>query len=281
MESGANRWYLDRQLHVDAFALVNLGFLIFDIYLAHSTNAFRRPVEWAPLYFSLFASAALAVAIFVRVRLGSRQAWNDLGHFVGGVAIVVGITGVVLHLDSQFFWEKTLRSLTYAAPFAAPLAYTGLGLLIIMNRLVRPESVEWAEWILMLTLAGFFGNFVLSLTDHASNGFFNPVEWLPVISAAVAFAFLLTPFLVRVTRQFLRLIAGVLAGQILIGVIGFAYHVWGNLHGTSGTVFENTVFGAPPFAPMLFPNLAILGLYGLWRYREFLPEDPITHPQTD
>jgi hypothetical protein len=150
-----------------------------------------------------------------------------------------------------------------------------------MNRLVRPESVEWAEWILMLTLAGFFGNFVLSLTDHASNGFFNPVEWLPVISAAVAFAFLLTPFLVRVTSQFLRLIAGVLARQILIGVIGFVYHMWGNLHGTSGAVFENVVFGAPPFAPMLFPNLAILGLYGLWRYREFVPEDPITHPQTD
>jgi hypothetical protein len=281
VESGSNSWYLDRQLQVDAFALVNFAFLIFDIYLAHSTNAFRRPVEWAPLYFSLFASAALAIAIFARVRFGSIQAWNDLGHFVGGVAIVVGIAGVVLHLDSQFFWEKTLQSLTYAAPFAAPLAYSGLGLLVIMNRLVRPDSVEWAEWILMLTLAGFFGNFVLSVTDHASNGFFNRLEWLPVISAAIAFAFLLTPFLVRVTRAFLAVIAAVLAAQIIVGLIGVVFHMWGNMHGTSGTVFENVVFGAPPMAPMLFPNLAILGLYGLWRYREFVPEDPITHPQTD
>jgi hypothetical protein len=279
--SARSSWYLDRQLQVDAFALVNFAFLILDIYLAHSSNAFRRPAEWAPVYFSLFASGAMAVAIVLRVRLGSTQAWNDLGHFVGWVAIAVGVAGVVLHLDSQFFWEKTLSSLTYAAPFAAPLAYTGLGLLVIMNRLVPPASIEWAEWILMLTLAGFFGNFVLSLTDHASNGFFNALEWLPVISAAVAFAFLLTPFLVRVTRLFLGVIAAVLGAQIIVGLIGFVFHMWSSLHGTSRTVFENVVSGAPPMAPMLFPNLAILGLYGLWRYSEFVPENPITHPQTD
>jgi hypothetical protein len=79
----------------------------------------------------------------------------------------------------------------------------------------------------------------------------------------------------------LAVIAVVLAAQIIVGLIGFVFHTWGNMHGTSGTVFENVVFGAPPMAPMLFPNLAILGLYGLWRYREFVPEDPITHPQTD
>jgi hypothetical protein len=83
----------------------------------------------------------------------------------------------VLHLDSRFFDERTIRSLTYAAPFAAPLAFTGLGLLLILNRLVAADSAEWAHWVLLLALGGFIGNFVFSLTDHAQNGFFNPVEW--------------------------------------------------------------------------------------------------------
>ena len=69
--------------------------------------------------------------------------------------MLVGLTGVVLHLESHFFYERTLRSLTYSAPFAAPLAYTGLGFLLIMNRMVDPESIEWAQWVL-LTHAGRF-----------------------------------------------------------------------------------------------------------------------------
>ena len=88
--------------------------------------------------------------------------------------MVIGLTGVILHLDSQFFHARTLRSLTYAAPFAAPLAYTGLGLLLIVNRMVEPDDIEWAQWVLLLALGGFAGNFVFSLTDHAMNGFFNP-----------------------------------------------------------------------------------------------------------
>ena len=65
--------------------------------------------------------------------------WKDLGYLVGWLAVLVGLTGVILHLESHFFYERTLRSLTYSAPFAAPLAYTGLGFLLIMNRMVDPE----------------------------------------------------------------------------------------------------------------------------------------------
>src|SRR4051812_46036121 len=63
------------------------------------------------------------------------------GGLVGWAAIVVGLAGVVLHLDSSFFEERTIRGLTYAAPFAAPLAYTGLGLLLLVNRLVEADTL--------------------------------------------------------------------------------------------------------------------------------------------
>ena len=98
--------------------------------------------------------------------------WRDVGYLVGWLSVLVGFGGVLYHLESRFFLDRTLKSLTYAAPFAAPLAYTGLGFLLLMNRMVAARSAEWARWVILLALGGFFGNFVLSLTDHASNGFF-------------------------------------------------------------------------------------------------------------
>jgi hypothetical protein len=169
-----------------------------------------------------------------------------------------------LHLDSQFFYEKTLRSLTYAAPFAAPLAFAGIGLLLILNRMVDVNSREWAKWLLLLTAGGYFGNFVLSLTDHAADGFYRTIEWLPVISGAFAASFLLVPLFMDVSRQYLRLCALVLAFQALVGLTGFILHAQENMRMGSIFSFHNLINGAPPMAPLLFPNLVPLGLIALW-----------------
>src|SRR6185295_6968644 len=118
-----------------------------------------------------------------------------------------------------------IRSLTYAAPFAAPLAFTGLGLLLIANRMVDARSREWPMWMLLLALGGFVGNFVFSLTDHAQNAFFNPAEWAPVVTSALAIGFLVVPFIVAVTPPYLRLCAAVLGLQAFVGVLGFGFHL--------------------------------------------------------
>ncbi|MCA9516160.1 MAG: hypothetical protein KC635_14545, partial [Myxococcales bacterium] len=93
-------------------------------------------------------------------------------------------------LDSAFFQRETLHDLVYTAPFIAPLAYTGLGLLLVMNRTVSADRAEWGFWVVVLALGGFVGNLVLSLADHAQNGFFNPLEWVPVVAAALCVGFL-------------------------------------------------------------------------------------------
>jgi hypothetical protein len=255
-------WQADHQLWIEAFVLFNFAGLIADIFLAHSENQFRRQTEYVPLVFSIAATAALAVIVPVRRRLPA--VWRDAGHLVGWLSVVVGLAGVVLHLDSQFFYERTLRSLTYAAPFAAPLAYAGLGLLLIANRLVDPNTTEWAQWMLLLALGGFIGNFIFSLTDHAMNGFFNAVEWLPVVSSACAIGALLVPFLMAVDRPYLWLCAVVLGVQGLVGVAGFAFHAASDLRQPGASLFERVLSGAPPMAPLLFPNLVVLGWIALW-----------------
>ena len=278
------RWFGDMRLLVELFVLVNLAFLTLDIYLAHSTNDFHRRTEYIPLYYSAVAPVLLFIGLVARERFGYVAVWRDLGYLVGWLGVLIGLTGVVLHLDSRFFYDNTLKSLTYAAPFAAPLAYTGIGLLLIVNRMVDSRNIEWAYWILLLALGGFVGNFVFSLTDHAVNGFFRAIEWLPVISSAFAISFLLVPFLVRIERRFLLLAAVILMIQAVVGVLGFLLHILADLEGPSSRMIENIVHGAPPFAPLLFPNLVLLSLIALWALRSHVPEQsqliPEDNPQS-
>ena len=137
--------------------------------------------------------------------------WKDLSYLVGWLdGCVCRLTGVILHLESHFFYERTLRSLTYSDPFAAPLAYPGLGFLIIMNRMADPESLEWAQWVLLLALGGFMGNFVFSLADHAGNGFFNLLEGVLVVASAIAVGLLAVPLFMPVSRQYVDLCVAIL-----------------------------------------------------------------------
>ena len=257
-------WWADHQFWVEVFVIGNFGGLIGDIYLAHSENAFRRSSEYIPLAFSAAATVVLAAILPLRWRPRFAQVWRDVGYLIGWASVAVGLAGSILHLDSGFFYERTIRSLTYAAPFAAPLAYTGLGLVVIANRMVDPDTVEWPRWMLLLALGGFVGNFVFSLTDHAMNGFFNRLEWLPVASSAFAVAFLTVPFVMSVGRPFLGLCGIVLLVQGMVGALGFVLHASADMRGAAPTAFERVTTGAPLFAPLLFPNLVILAFIALW-----------------
>ena len=83
---------------------------------------------------------------------------------------------------------------------------------------------------MLMALGGFFGNFVLSLTDHATNGFFLSTEWIPVFSAAVAVGFLICPRLGAVLRELPGFVYGGHDGdRLLVGVLGFWFSLRFNL----------------------------------------------------
>lgn len=248
---------------LETFVCFNFSCLTGDVLLAHSENHFRNSAEYIPFAFSLAAAAFLAAALVTFWRFRWTGAWRFTGFLIGWLSVLVGMAGVVYHLDSNFFYEHTLKSLTYAAPFAAPLAYIGLGCLLIMNRTVLEQGKEWAQWVVFFTLGGFAGNFTLSLADHATNGFFRWSEWIPVISSAVAVGFLLVFLLIDSMGNFVKWCYAVLALQIAVGIAGFLLHALADLHGLSSNLFDNIISGAPPFAPLLFPNLSILGFIGL------------------
>ena len=143
-----NNWLRRPRAWVELFVLFNLGGLAPDIFLAHNVNSFHSPAEYVPLIFSLAAPALLAPALWA-LATQRLSLWRRLGFPVGALSVLIGITGMVLHLKSQFFQLWTLASLVYAAPFAAPLAYTGLGSLLLMNRMVSDREPEWAQGVPM------------------------------------------------------------------------------------------------------------------------------------
>jgi hypothetical protein len=266
------RWAHDPQLWVELFVTTNLAILAGDIYIAHSVNHFQKAAEYIPLYFSMCAPVVLGIVIALRWIWGKRAPWRDVGYLVGWISILVGLGGVLYHLESRFFLDRTLKSLTYAAPFAAPLAYTGVGFLLLVNRMVTVRTAEWARWVILLALGGFSGNFVLSLTDHAANGFFAHTEWIPVISSAFATSFLLVPLVTPITRRYLDVCMLVMAGQAGVGVLGFWFHLQANLLEPGASLWDKLVNGAPPMAPLLFPNLVGLAFIGVWAVLPHVPE---------
>jgi hypothetical protein len=258
-----NNWLRQPRTWVELFVLCNLGGLAPDIFLAHSANTFHSRMEWVPLIFSLSAPAVLLLSLWALAKQ-KMALWEALGNITGWASVLIGVIGLVEHLKSQFFQQWTLASLVYTAPFAAPLAYTGIGLLLLLNRSVCPNTRDWAEWVVILALGGFIGNFIFSVTDHAQNGFFRGIEWIPVMASAMAVGFLTMPLVRRVGSGFFRLCALLLVIETLVGLTGFVLHLRADWIAEGGTLFQRVVHGAPVFAPMLFPNLSVLAGIGLW-----------------
>ncbi len=252
-----------RKLLVEVFATANLGFLVLDVALAHSANAFRLWSEWIPVAGAAACALALAVGL-VRAEQFDRGPGRWIGFGAGGAAVAIGIAGLMLHLDSQFFQTLTLGGLVYSAPFAAPLAFAGLGLLVVLNRMVPADTVEWGLWLGLLALGGFAGNFTLSLADHAQNGFFNPLEWLPVFVAALAVGFFVVALVAPHGRPLAVSLWLVLLLQAMTGVLGFLLHLRHLADPTLSSLRDRLLFGAPPFAPLLFTDLALLGGLAVW-----------------
>lgn len=255
---------------VQLFATANIAFLGVDIAIAHMANDFARRAEWAPVVFS-----AVATLLLVPSAAGAtRPAYRWLDRLVAVGAILVGVVGMVLHLESGFFEKQTLHDLVYSAPFVAPLSYVGVGLLLLLVHGDEADSPSFGAWILVLALGGFVGNFLLSLLDHAQNGFFRPSEWIPVAAAAYAVAFLglAVARAPAVEPAFARTCMVVMGVQAIVGLAGAGLHVAANFeHDAMTSLRDRFVFGAPAFAPLLFANLALLAIIGLWACRRAAP----------
>jgi hypothetical protein len=89
------------------------------------------------------------------------------------------------------------------------------------------------------------------------------------LASAIAVGFLMVPLVTKVFRQYIDLCVAILLLEAGVGLWGFILHAAGNLRGPTVHVFDNFIYGAPPMAPLLFPNLMVLGVIALWQLRSF------------
>jgi len=78
---------------------------------------------------------------------------------------------------------------------------------------------------------------------------------------------LVVPFITAVSRSYLALCAAVLAMEGLVGAVGFGLHAAAVARQPAPAWFDKILSGAPPMAPLLFPNLAALAGIALWTLR--------------
>jgi hypothetical protein len=84
MAGDSAKWWARPPVWIELFVTANLGFLTFDIYLAHSVNQFRNRAEYIPLIFSAIAPMLLVIGLVLRKR---PLIWKNLGLYsrlVGG-----------------------------------------------------------------------------------------------------------------------------------------------------------------------------------------------------
>lgn len=254
---------------LEYFLIANFGFLSLDIYLAHSVNSFAEWTQWIPFFLSIGAALFLGISGVVTKFNLQKGIYKWVGILIGSISILTGAAGVYYHLHSQFFQIMSIKSLVYTAPFVAPMAYCGLGFLLVMNRMVQADKMEWGQWVLFFALGGFLGNFILALCDHAQNGFFYGTEWIPVVASAFAVTFLFVSILKDSSASVLKIIGLLMIVQIAVGSLGFAFHFLADFSRADGFSIDDFTYGAPIFAPMLFANLATLALLGIWHRLQF------------
>ncbi len=274
-------------------AAFNELMLAVEIYLAHSTSGTIVRNEWIPIFFGPVAAMLFGIAGLVSLRNRPMALWIAIPTLLA--SIVVGILGAYFHVYRAFQpfatsgQQANISLAVWAPPLIAPLTFALVGLLGF--------SALWAEspvdsgallltsgfrlqlpfrktsGYLFLVSLGMLATLISSVLDHARTNFSNPWLWIPtaagVLGTAVA---LLLGFVEQPRRADVLVYLGVMLGVILVAMVGAVLHVLTNLGDSSTIVGERFLRGAPILAPLLFADIATLGLLALLDPHEPLAE---------
>lgn len=266
-------------------AAVNELFMGLDTYLAHGLNGTIRWNEWIPI---IFGSAAGIVLLFAGLlAYKKRDLASTLATIVFLASILVGFLGSYFHLArggiqtyGALAERLNISFLIWAPPGMAPLAFVLVGVLGISAAWVEkpPNSgilvlpgqrtikmpYHKTQAYFFLVCFGILVTLVSATLDHGRTGFENPWLWLPLVTPifAAMVSFLLG---LKNTPNHTDLVTYVAAMLLMgiVGVIGFILHVQFDLTSDFQFVVERFLRGAPFLAPLLYANMAAMGLIAL------------------
>lgn len=233
-----------------------LNFLLtgIDVLMAHSQNGVFRweliPLIYTPIaVLAILAQMALQPNVIVK-RVFQAVMWS-------GVA--VGVVGTYMHLagNATSSAETLHRLLVAGSPAAAPIAFAGIASFAIASD--RHRGAVQRSKLLVLVGLGFLGAVTAAFFDHARLSFVPSHTLIPLVAGSLATASCVYMAYARPNRRETYVFLSVLALNVLVGILGFAFHLISDLAGTPTVVWARILYRAPLLGPLLFCNLAMLG----------------------
>jgi hypothetical protein len=245
---------------------LNFLFIGVDVVIAHSESDFFR---WAliPIGYSVIAVLAVLGRLILKASIVAVRAF-EAAMWLG---VVVGVAGTFFHLtgNSGAGQVSVHRLLIEGSPIAAPIAFAGMARFTMVSNTCRGPVRR--SRLLVLIGVGFLGAVAAAFLDHGRINFSPHTTFIPLVSGSLAalacFYMANREAAVSETRIFLW----ILAFAALTGLIGFVFHVLGDLDGAQGVVWARLLYRNPLLGPLLFCNLALLGGLSILPEEESMP----------
>jgi hypothetical protein len=262
-------------------AAINEIFLSIDIFLAHDANGQIKPAEAIPIYFGVTAGVLLLAAGLLAFR--RRGLATVLANVVFLASIIVGVMGMYFHISRTVFQagsafsDQAVNILIWAPPVLGPFVFALVGVLgmsaawiesptdsgrlkLLGSRTVQMPYSKTRAYFFIVAI-GSLVTVISSVLDHARLNFDNPWVWLPTMAGVFGTVVAFTLGIIeRPTRADLTAYTAAMLLLILVGVVGWVFHVRGDLTAGGAILVERFLRGAPFLAPLLFANMGLLGL---------------------
>jgi hypothetical protein len=266
---------MERNRLLMLFVGINLMFTGIDVALAHSINQYIPVYEWIPIVYFPFGALSCIYLAF-KSQPGK---WSSITHILLMLlGVLVGIIGTAFHANAVLnpAGYLTWSWVVFGSPILAPLAFSGISLLglyaITYEVDNQPGKLEIKgigifkapisrdRHFLWLVALGFAASTLTSIIDHAQYGY-TFYKLIAIIFGLFASSVIISLCVSKSWSKGDELVYfWTMITAIVVGTLGFGFHLSADLAGTGALSLERILAFAPVLAPLLFSDLGLLGL---------------------
>ena len=265
------------------FVGLNLFVTGIDVALAHSINSFVPVYEWIPIYYFPIGAMSCFIIAFQTI---PKKIFSLIHISLMSTGLMVGFLGTAFHMNAVLnpLGHLSWAWLVFGSPILAPLAFSGIsllglyaiteevkdspGVLVIQGLGTFHAPITRDKHFLWLVGLGFGASAITSIIDHAQYGY-NPYKLIAIVFGIFATSVVLTIALSdKWSKKDELVFFWTMIAAIVVGVMGFGFHLSGDLAGTGKISLERMLVFAPILAPLLYGDLGMLGLIVVARQKK-------------
>ncbi|SDH99967.1 hypothetical protein [Desulfosporosinus hippei] len=248
------QWLLRKNPILLGYMAINFTLIGVDVTLAHSQNNFFR-FEMIPLIYTPFAIVGVLLKLF-----WPDNRWAHRYFLISmGLGVAIGLIGTFFHLagNATSDFQPIHRLIIEGSPVAAPIAFAGIALYTLV--VAKPESARRNNQLLILVGLGFLASVLAAFLDHARLSFSPIYTLFPLLSGLMATIACFWLAYSQKTKSEVIFFLSIMVLNLFIGLLGFVFHVFGDLAGTQTIVWARFLYRNPLLGPLLFCDVAVLG----------------------